>query len=149
MAYYSAPPSRKRQNNLLTLPLELQLLIMTHLNNIYTLKFLLDAFPDELHPIFRQYSRTILNTIFWRPVRHYSDANGVVYRWMIRELKLGYLFNPDAEEGEGKVDNGGVGGGPIVGKVRDTQKDDGQDTGWFVGRKQRDRLILSDDNDID
>ncbi|EED21022.1 hypothetical protein TSTA_082550 [Talaromyces stipitatus ATCC 10500] len=113
---------------------------MTHLNNIYTLKSLLDAFPDDLLPIFRQYSRTILNTIFWRPVRYYSDENGVVYRWMIRELKLG----------EGKAGNGGGGGGGVVvGNVQDIQGGNGQSTMNIAGWKQRDRLVLSDNNDID
>lgn len=138
-------------NHLLCLPLELVLAVMDQLDTIYTLKALLNAFPDELLPLFKTYSRSILNTIFWRPVRYYSDDNGVVYRWMIRELKLGYLFEPSKEVKDKRMNNGGgavVGSGKgdaALGKQTDYRKD------MWEGfrRKVRDRFILSDNNDID
>lgn len=147
----SEPNSATKKNHLLNLPLELVLATMDQLDSIYTLKVLLDAFPDELLPLFKTYSKSILNTIFWRPVRHYSDDNGVVYRWMIRELKLGHLFEP-SKEAEGKgLDNGGA----VVGSKKGDAARSGAQTGYrqdmwqgFRG-KVRDRFILSDNKDID
>jgi hypothetical protein len=146
----SAITRKQHDNLLLSLPLEILLVTMDHLDSIYTLKTLLDAFPNELLPLFRTYSKSILNTIFWRPVRHYSDENGVVYRWMIRELNLGYLFDSNTKgEGEEGVANGGAVGFGKGGAAQSAQTDYRKDMWEGFRRKQRDRFILSDDNDID
>lgn len=146
----SKPSSATTKNHVLFLPLELVLAVMDQLDSIYTLKALLEAFPDELLPLFKTYSKSILNTIFWRPVRHYSDENGVVYRWMIRELKLEYLFEPSkGVEGKGVDSSGATVGsgkgdlfqGAQIGYERDLREG--------LRRKARDRFIFSDGTDVD
>lgn len=146
----SEPNSATTANHLLNLPLELLLAVMDQLDNIYTLNALLNAFPDELLPLFKTYSKSILNTIFWRPVQHYNDDNGVVYRWMIRELKLGYLFEPSKEVESKGANNGGTAVGSRNGeKVRGPQTDYREDMCQESRRKARDKFILSENNDID
>uniref|UniRef100_A0A093V4U4 Uncharacterized protein n=1 Tax=Talaromyces marneffei PM1 TaxID=1077442 RepID=A0A093V4U4_TALMA len=117
--------------------------------SIYTLKALLDAFPNELLPLFKAHSKSILNTIFWRPVRHYSDESGVVYRWMIRELELEYLFKSPVEEGEQGVGNGGAVGYGNGTTAQAAETDYRKDMWEGFRRKIRDRFIFSDGNDID
>lgn len=149
-AMTSEPNSATTINHLLNLPLELVLAVMDQLDNIYTLKALLSAFPDEFLPLFKTYSKSILNTIFWRPVRHYNDDNGVVYRWMIRELKLGYLFEPIKEiESHGVNNEGAAVGSRKEEKARGPQTDCREVMCQGSRRKARDRFILSENYDID
>lgn len=138
------------KNHFLFLPLELVLSVMDQLDSIYTLKAFLDAFPAELLPLFKTYSKSILNTIFWRPVRHYSDENGVVYRWMIKELKLGYLFESSTKVESKGVDNGGAVVGFRKGDAAPNAQTDYRKDMWEgYRRKARDRFIFSGGNDID
>ena len=119
----------KPQNHLLNLPVDLKLLIMTHLYNIYTLKDFLDAFPHDLYPIFQPYARSVLNAIFWRPMRRYAinDERGVVFRWMLREIHLEHLGDNDPDEKHRATTT------PLP----------------PVKYRSRTRPILCDDNDID
>lgn len=146
----SEPNSATTKNHFLSLPLELVLSVMDQLDSIYTLKALLDAFPAELLPLFKTYSKSILNNIFWRPVRHYSDENGVVYRWMIRELKLEYLFESNIGAESNGVDNGGAVVGSRKGHTAPNAQTDYRKDMWEgFRRKARDRFKFSDGNDID
>ncbi|KAH8703100.1 hypothetical protein BGW36DRAFT_82855 [Talaromyces proteolyticus] len=87
----SQPEKSHTQNRFLNLPVDIQLNMMRHLSDIYTLKDLLNAFP-ELYPVFQPYARSILNSIFWQPLRYVNDDRGVVYRWMLKELQLEHLL---------------------------------------------------------
>lgn len=145
----SAAITATTKNYLVCLPVELLLAIMERLDSIYTLKFLLEAFPDDLVPLFKTYSKPLLNTIFWRPVRHYSDENGVVYRWILRELNLAHLLDTSMEVESRGIDSHGA---VRLGKedaTRAAQTGYRKDTTGGFTHKARDRFILSDGNDID
>ncbi|QKX59557.1 uncharacterized protein TRUGW13939_06693 [Talaromyces rugulosus] len=79
------------RNHVLDLPVDIQLNVLRHLPSIYAVRDFLKAFP-EIYPVFKPYTRSILNAVFWRPVSFVDDDRGVIYRWILRELQLERVF---------------------------------------------------------